>query len=44
LKLISNQLLEVVGGGFPDGVDVVDEPSHAETVQLLVEELHAKLT
>ncbi len=38
-----DQLLQVVGGGLADGVDVIDEPSHAEAIQLLVEELHAKL-
>ena len=38
-----DQLLQVVGGGLADGVDVIDEPSHAEAVQLLVEELHPEL-
>ncbi len=39
-----HQLLQVVGGGLADGVDVIDEPSHAEAVQLLVEELHSELS
>ena len=38
-----DQLLQVVGGGLADGVDVIDEPCHAEAVQLLVEELHPEL-
>jgi hypothetical protein len=38
-----HQFFEVVGGRFSDGVDVVDEPRHAESVQLLVEELDAQL-
>ena len=29
---------------FPDSIDVVDEPGHAERVQLLVKELDAQLT
>jgi hypothetical protein len=41
--LFPHQFLKVVGGRFSDGVDVVDEPRHAEAVQLLVEELHAQL-
>ena len=41
---LHHQLLEVVGGRFANGEDVVDQPSHAQRVQLLVEELNAKLT
>ena len=29
---------------LPDGEDMVDEPGHAEGVELLVEELHPQLT
>ena len=39
-----NELLEVVGGGLANGVHVIDEPSHAEAVQLLVKELFAELS
>merc|ERR1719362_1323737 len=38
-----HQLLEVVGGGLSDGVHVVYQPGHAQTVQLLVKELHTEL-
>lgn len=40
---ILDQLLEVVSGGLPDGEHVVDEPRHAEAVQLLVEEVDPEL-
>ena len=39
-----HELLEVVGGRFADRIHMVDEPCHAEGVQLLVEELNAQLT
>ena len=39
-----DELLQVVGSGLADGKDVIDEPSHAEPVQLVVEELHSELT
>ena len=29
---------------LPDGEDMVDEPGHAEGVELIVEELHPQLT
>ena len=40
----SHQFFEVVCGGLPDGVDVVDEPGHAQAVQLLVEKVDSKLS
>ena len=42
--MVSYQFLQVVGGRFSDGVDVIDEPGHAEAVQLLVEEVDSKLS
>ncbi len=36
-------IYQVVGGRFTNGEHVIDEPSHAEAVQLVVEELHAQL-
>ena len=35
-----DELLEVVGGRLADGVHVVDQPRHAQRVQLLVEKLN----
>ena len=40
----SYQLLEVVCCGLSDCVNVIDEPSHAEAVQLFVEKVDSELT
>jgi hypothetical protein len=37
------KLLQILSGGFADGEDGVAKPAHAETAELLVEKLHAKL-
>lgn len=38
------QFLEVVCGRFSDGVDVINEPGHAEAVQFFVKEVNSELT
>ena len=42
--MINYQLLEVVGCGLANGVDVVDEPGHTEAVQFFVKEVDTELS
>ena len=39
-----HQLFEVVSGGLADGKHMVNQPSHAKCVKLLIEKLDSKLT
>lgn len=40
---LSHELLQVVSGRLADGVNMVDQPGHAERAQFLIEELHPEL-
>lgn len=38
-----NQLLQIIGSCLADGVYVIDQPCHAQSIELLIKELDAKL-
>ena len=40
---LRHELLQIVGSSLADGINMVDQPGHAESAQFFIKEFHSKL-